>query len=62
MQLIRNRWLGTLAGVLLALAVSAQARDVEVMVLGTYHLANPGLDLHNVEVDDVTDDARQRQL
>ncbi len=39
-----------------------QARDVQVMVLGTYHLANPGLDLHNVEVDDVTSESRQRQL
>lgn len=40
----------------------AQARDVQVMVLGTYHLANPGQDLHNVEVDDVTSELRQRQL
>lgn len=39
-----------------------QARDVEVMILGTYHLANPGQDLHNVEVDDVTSASRQRQL
>lgn len=40
----------------------AQARDVQVMILGTYHLANPGQDLHNVEVDDVTSESRQRQL
>lgn len=46
-----------------ALASAAlQARDVEVMVLGTYHLANPGQDLHNVEVDDVTVPARQEEL
>lgn len=51
--------MGTLA--LLATA-SVQARDVQVMVLGTYHLANPGQDLHNVEVDDVTAEPRQRQL
>ncbi|WP_147307608.1 DUF5694 domain-containing protein [Wenzhouxiangella sediminis] len=43
-------------------AGTAQARDVQVMILGTYHLANPGQDLHNVEVDDVTSEARQRQL
>ncbi|MEE4303517.1 MAG: DUF5694 domain-containing protein [Wenzhouxiangella sp.] len=43
-------------------AIPAQARDVQVMVLGTYHLANPGRDLHNVEVDDVTSEPRQRQL
>lgn len=48
---------------LTALASPAlQARDVEVVVLGTYHLANPGQDLHNVEVDDVTVPARQEQL
>ncbi|NBB93919.1 MAG: hypothetical protein GVY32_12220, partial [Gammaproteobacteria bacterium] len=38
------------------------ARDVQVMVLGTYHLASPGQDLHNVEVDDVTAAARQKEL
>lgn len=43
-------------------APALQARDVEVMILGTYHLANPGQDLHNVEVDDVTVAARQQQL
>jgi hypothetical protein len=43
-------------------ASNVHARDVQVMVLGTYHLANPGLDLHNVEVDDVTSESRQRQL
>nr|WP_240451172.1 DUF5694 domain-containing protein [Wenzhouxiangella sp. XN201] len=43
-------------------APALQARDVEVMILGTYHLANPGQDLHNVEVDDVTVPARQEQL
>jgi hypothetical protein len=44
------------------IASPAQSNDVEVMVLGTYHLANPGRDLHNVEVDDVTSDSRQAQL
>lgn len=62
MQLIHYGRAMLLAGFLLALVAPTQARDIEVMVLGTYHLANPGLDLHNVEVDDVTDEARQRQL
>ncbi|MDZ7792000.1 MAG: DUF5694 domain-containing protein [Xanthomonadales bacterium] len=43
-------------------SAAVHARDVQVMVLGTYHLANPGQDLHNVEVDDVTAQARQEEL
>lgn len=35
---------------------------VEVMILGVYHMANPGQDVHNVEVDDVTTDEKQAQL
>ncbi|MCW1384211.1 DUF5694 domain-containing protein [Novosphingobium sp. KCTC 2891] len=42
----------------------AQAEDkpVEVMVLGTYHFGNPGLDVVNAKVDDVTTPQRQREL
>lgn len=60
--MVGNPWLAVLGAIVLALSASTYARDVQVMVLGTYHLANPGQDLHNVEVDDVTADARQRQL
>lgn len=35
---------------------------VEVMVLGTYHMGNPGLDLHNMQADDVTTPRRQKEL
>ena len=38
------------------------AQPVEVMVLGTYHFANPGLDLNNVQADDVLKPSRQREL
>lgn len=41
---------------------SAPDRPVEVMVLGTYHMGNPGRDLANVEADDVTRPRRQREL
>ncbi len=37
-------------------------RPVEVLVLGTYHMANPGLDLHNIQVDPVTTDQKQAQI
>lgn len=62
MRMVGNPWMVALGSVLLALSALTHARDVEVMVLGTYHLANPGQDLHNVKVDDVTTDSRQRQL
>lgn len=35
---------------------------VEVMVLGTYHFGNPGLDLNNIKADSVLTPERQRQL
>ena len=36
--------------------------DTEVMLLGTYHMDNPGLDVANVDADDVLAAERQRQL
>lgn len=35
---------------------------IEVMVLGTYHMGNPGQDLHNARVDPVTTPAKQAEL
>ncbi len=51
-----------------AMAAAGQAAaweapaNVEVMVLGTYHMANPGLDLANVKADDVLKPQRQKEL
>lgn len=36
--------------------------QVEVMLVGTYHMANPGLDKHDFEADDVLTPTRQREL
>lgn len=33
-----------------------------VMILGTYHMANPGLDIANVKADDVTTPKRQKEI
>ncbi len=52
----------TLVVLSLWIACKAGAQTVEVMVLGTYHFANPGLDLHNAEIDDVLSAHRQREL
>ncbi len=35
---------------------------IQVMVLGTYHFGNPGLDLHNMKVDSVLTPAKQAEL
>ena len=40
---------------------SAQAR-AEVLVLGVYHMANPGRDIFNVQVDDVLAPKRQAEM
>ena len=42
-------------------SVAADA-PVEVMVLGTYHFANPGQDKVNAQIDPVTTPAKQAQL
>ncbi|MHB1981792.1 MAG: DUF5694 domain-containing protein [Sulfobacillus sp.] len=36
--------------------------QVPLLLLGSYHMNNPGRDLHNVVVDDVLSDARQQQI
>jgi hypothetical protein len=40
----------------------APAASIEVMIVGTYHLGNPGLDLNNVAAEDVTTPKRQAEL
>ena len=35
---------------------------IEVMILGTYHFGNPGLDMHNMKVDSVLTPAKQAEL
>ena len=44
--------------------VECQENDerVQVMVLGSYHMANPGADVFNMESDDVLAPARQEQV
>jgi hypothetical protein len=39
----------------------ADARP-EILVLGTYHMANPGRDVHNMQADDVLSPKRQREI
>jgi hypothetical protein len=43
---------------------SAQSRQQrpEILVLGTYHMANPGQDIFNMQVDDVLSSKRQKEI
>lgn len=34
----------------------------EILVLGTYHMANPGRDVHNMKADDVLSPKRQQEI
>ena len=43
-------------------ALSATVSAAEVMILGTWHMAGPGHDLHNLTTDDVLLAKRQREL
>ena len=43
-------------------AVANAAAPVEVMIVGTFHMDNPGHDLHNMQVDDVLTEKRQKEL
>jgi Family of unknown function (DUF5694) len=49
----------------LAIPVAAAAQGdsrPEILVLGTYHMANPGRDVHNMQADDVLSPKRQREI
>lgn len=50
------------ASLLVASTLRAQAPKPVVMVVGSYHMANPGRDRNNVMVDDHLAPARQAQL
>jgi hypothetical protein len=45
-----------------AMAQTPDPAPIEVMVLGTYHMGNPGQDLHNARIDPVTTPAKQAEL
>lgn len=59
------RLLAALVALVLPAAAMAQTPDpapIEVMVLGTYHMGNPGQDLHNARVDPVTTPGKQAEI
>src|SRR5437660_7970052 len=61
---MRNTILGLVAVTAMGLSmpVSGQATRAEVLVLGTYHMANPGHDIFNMKADDVLAPKRQAEI
>ena len=47
---------------LLAALAQATPSRPEILVLGTYHMANPGHDIHNMVADDVLSPQRQAEI
>jgi hypothetical protein len=43
-------------------AVAAEAAKTAVMLVGTYHLSNPGKDINNVKAVDILTPQRQREI
>lgn len=43
-------------------AAAQQTQQAEILILGTFHMASPGRDVHNMEVDDILGDRRQTEL
>lgn len=41
---------------------AADTPPAQVLIVGTWHFANPGLDLHNIQSDDVLGTARQKEI
>ena len=47
---------------LLAQSPSPTPAPAEIMILGTYHFGNPGLDLHNMKAKNVLTPERQQEF
>lgn len=69
----RTLWIGAIALTIASIAtaqtegaedpaVAPPASRAEVLVLGTYHMANPGHDLVNMKADDVLAPERQKEV
>jgi len=54
--------LAALVATLLTLSAAAQTPRAEVLVLGVYHMANPGRDIFNTKADDVLAPKRQAEI
>jgi hypothetical protein len=46
----------------LLIALPAEAQTVSVMIVGGFHMSNPGHDMHNVQADDMLAPKRQAEI
>lgn len=65
-QFISNR-LSLAALLVMAFTLATAGQETKqskpvVLILGSYHMGNPGLDLHNVQADDVRTEKRQKEI
>ncbi|HUR98670.1 MAG TPA: hypothetical protein VMZ26_11450, partial [Pyrinomonadaceae bacterium] len=44
------------------IAAQSSTTRAEILILGTYHMANPGQDIFNMQADDVTSAKRQQEM
>lgn len=59
---MRKLFWGVAVLVLSAVAVAQTEARPEILVLGTYHMANPGHDIYNMQADDVRAPKRQQEI
>ena len=59
---MRHLLVAAAAALSISAPLAATEAPIEVMVLGTYHMGNPGLDVNNATADDVLKPRRQRDL
>lgn len=55
-------WFSGLMVLATATVARGQATRPQVMIVGTYHMANPGLDMNNIKADDVLAPKRQAEI
>src|SRR5207302_5071632 len=55
-------WLVAVIAMALSMPARGQATRAEVLVLGVYHMANPGHDIFNMPADDVLAPGRQQEI
>jgi len=59
---MRRLWAAMVLGLSLVTAPARAAEPIQVMVLGTFHFANPGEDKVNSKIDPVTTPGKQAEL
>ncbi len=59
---MRKSFLLLFLGAVPTASSSQSSARAEILVLGTYHMANPGRDVHNMVADDVLSPKRQQEI